>query len=158
MGPGVRDNDGLFVNAATNETWVTDDSRAEVLRISESGVVEPLLIGAALSTPLMEPQGITRDPLTGHVLVVDDADALDALFEFGADGSLLDVIPLARGAVSDAEAITIQPETRTVFIGFDDTDTIALYRYTPTPNTAPVTAPEPGGCVISKAGRVPSRG
>lgn len=159
MGKGIFDNDGLFVDPETQDTWVTDDSRSEVLRITAAGETEALVAGAALSIPLMEPQGITRDPGTGHLLVVDDADALDALFEFSADGALLDVIPLARGAVADAEAITLQPETGTLFIGFDDTDTIAVYTYAPTPTEAQVRATEPSGCTLSDAaGAWPTRG
>lgn len=156
---GGRDNDGLFVDPLTRDRWITDDSLSEIVRITADGTFASRVEGATLSTPLMEPQGITRDPVTGNLLVVDDADALDALFEFASDGTLLDVIPLARGAVADAEAITIQPETRTVFIGFDDTDTIAVYRYTPTAVGTPAAEPDPSGCVLSgAAGTLPRRG
>lgn len=158
MGAGVNDNDGLFVDPVTHETWVTDDSRAEVLRIGASGDAVAHVVGIMLTTPLMEPQGITRDPLSGNFLVVDDADALDALFEFAGDGTLLDVIPLARGAVADAEAITIQPETGTVFVGFDDTDTIAVYHYTPTPGASEAAEPGPSRCLVSQAGAPPPHG
>lgn len=151
LADGFRDNDGLYVDPTTRDVWLTDDSRSRVVRLAggADARTHTVLRGTALATPMLEPQGITHDPVSGHILVVDDADALDALFEFAPDGTLLDVIPLAGGDLADAEAITIQPETHMLFIGFDDTDRIATYLYRATSRTEPTSEPGAGGCVIS---------
>lgn len=145
----LMDTDGLFVDTKTRDYWVADDSIAQLVRVSSDGTVRQVLDGATQTPILMEPQGITMDPLSGNLLVVDDADASDSLFEFSADGRLLDVIPLDLGG-RDAEGITIQPDTRTVFVGYDDGDMIAAFRYTPSEISIAATEDDmPSGCVIS---------
>ncbi len=148
----LMDTDGLYVDHDTGDYWVADDSIAQLVRVSSDGTVMQRVDGASQASPLMEPQGITRDPRSGHFLVVDDADASDSLFEFNAQGQLLDVIPLAMGGY-DAEGITIQPDTNTVFIAYDDGDMITAFTYEPTgdddiPPMA-ASADDPGGCVLS---------
>ncbi|MEM8555141.1 MAG: hypothetical protein AAGF71_10010, partial [Pseudomonadota bacterium] len=143
------DTDGLFVDSTTNDYWVADDSIAALVRISHDGKVSQRIEGAEQAMPLMEPQGVTRDPVSGNLLVVDDADASDSLFEFSAEGELLDVIPLAMGG-RDAEGITIQPETKTLFIAYDDGDVVAAFRYSPTiSDDTHLASTTPGGCVLS---------
>lgn len=145
----LMDTDGLFVDNTTHDYWVADDSIAKLVRVSGDGTISQTLDGATQTPQLMEPQGITIDPVSGNLLVVDDADASDSLFEFSAEGELLDVIPLALGG-RDAEGITVQPDTSTVFVAYDDGDMIAAFQYEPT-----LTAnnfnddPQPSGCVIS---------
>ncbi|WP_138466493.1 hypothetical protein [Poseidonocella sp. HB161398] len=148
----LMDTDGLYVDHETGDYWVADDSIAQLVRVAADGTVMQRVDGASQSAPLMEPQGITRDPRSGHFLVVDDADASDSLFEFNAAGQLLDVIPLAEGGY-DAEGITVQPDTGTVFIAYDDGDMIAAFTYEPTgdddiPPMA-ASAEDLGGCVLS---------
>ncbi|MBE3639173.1 NHL repeat-containing protein [Mangrovicoccus algicola] len=154
----LTDTDGLYVDPASGDYWVADDGIAELVRVSAAGAVTRRVDGASQSAPLMEPQGITRDPRSGHFLVVDDADASDSLFEFDAQGRLLDVIPLGGGGY-DAEGITVQPDTGTVFIAYDDGDRIAAFSYVPTgdDDIGPLAAAsaEPGGCVLSG---LPGRG
>lgn len=146
----LRDTDGLFVDVATHDHWVADDSLAQLIRVSADGTIRQTLDGATQSPQLMEPQGITIDPISGNLLVTDDADASDSLFEFSADGQLLDVISLALGGY-DAEGITIQPETRTVFVAYDDGDMIAAFQYEPTfaGTIATQVSQQISGCVIS---------
>lgn len=149
LAEGLNDTDGLFVDGDRGEFWVADDSLAQLVRTRDDGTVLQRIEGAHLSPPLMEPQGITRDPVSGNLLVVDDADASDSLFEFTPDGRLLDVVPLGDGGW-DAEGITIQPDTRTLFVGYDDSDVVAAFRYSPSSaSSALMQASDPGGCVIS---------
>lgn len=148
---GMMDSDGLFHDAETGDYWITDDSASQLIRARADGQVRQIVEGRQLSPQLMEPQGITRDPLSGNLLVVDDADASDSLFEFDANGRLLDVVPLAVAGMWDAEGISFQPDTSTLFVAYDESDTVAVFQYEPTlsPTFVALNEPEPGQCLIS---------
>ena len=143
------DTDGLFFDDATQEYWVTDDSVSLVARLSSDGHLRQSIDGRGQSPQLAEPQGLTRDPASSNILVVDDADGSNSLFEFSEAGVLLDVVPLAAHGLRDAEGISIQPSSSTVFVAFDEGNAVAVYSYAPTPaNVAPPPA-LPESCVIS---------
>lgn len=144
----LSDTDGLFFDDQTRDYWVADDSISQLLRVRADGHIAQRVYGVQQNPQMMEPQGITRDPVSGNILAVDDADASDSLFEFSPDGQLLDVIPL-QFAAFDAEGITVQPDTQTLFVAFDDGDTIAGFNYVPSDNGLPPTLPGPGSCMIS---------
>lgn len=154
LGPAHRltgaasDTDGLFFDERTHATWVTDDTLSQLIRIEADGRVAQRVDGRAQVPQLMEPQGITQDPLSGNLLVVDDAEATDSLFEFSPEGQLLDVIALSAGGW-DAEGITIDPASGTLYIAYDDGDSIGVFHYSPTLGDAPAGVPGPGGCAIS---------
>lgn len=143
----LRDTDGLYVDNTSSDYWVADDTAAEVVQIRQDGTTVRRLIGYMQSPQLMEPQGITQDPVNGTILVVDDADASDSLFEFSADGVLRSVTPLAF-AGTDAEGVTINSEGSQIFVAFDEGSMIAVFDYTPTDLTA-MAAPLPSACMIS---------
>jgi len=151
------DTDGLFFDAQTHDYWVADDSMSQLLRVRADGEITQRVDGAQQTPQMMEPQGITRDPLSGNILAVDDADASDSLFEFAPDGRLLDVISLEFAGL-DAEGITVQPETQTIFVAFDDGDTIAAFQYIATPNGTAPAPPGPGNCMISALAQAQSSG
>jgi hypothetical protein len=121
---------------------------SQLLRVRANGEITQRVYGVQQNPPMMEPQGITRDPVSGNILVVDDADASDSLFEFSPDGRLLDVISLQFAGL-DAEGITVQPDTQTLFVAFDDGDTIATFQYIPSPNGLPPALPVAATCMIS---------
>ncbi|WP_424990658.1 hypothetical protein [Fluviibacterium sp. S390] len=153
------DIDGVYVDAARDEIWITDDARAQVLRLEAGGGLLARIDGTTLTPPMLEPQGLTRDPGTGYLLVVDDADALDSLFEFDATGRLLDVIPLATSAYSDAEGVTLAPEAGLVFVAFDAGNTIVTYDYSPTlPATRSPEGRAADPCSVSGPPRTPPGG
>jgi DNA-binding beta-propeller fold protein YncE len=87
--------------------------------------------GEALATPMLEPQGVARDPLSGNVLVVDDNEGLNAIFEFAPDMTLLSVTPLSDYGW-DAEGIAVHAQTGTLYVGFDSGQRIAVFDYLPT--------------------------
>lgn len=145
---GFVDTDGLFWDDALSEYWITDDSLSSVVRVGADGEVRQRLDGLSQTPPMVEPQGLTRDPVSGNLLVVDDADASDSLFEFSADGRLLDVVSLAVGGLRDAEGISIQPDTSTLFVAYDDGDRVAVFHYRASAD-APGDAARPGKCLIS---------
>lgn len=145
----LMDTDGLYFDPITHDYWVADDTVAQVVRVSADLKILQVIDGASQTPILMEPQGVTVDPISGNILVVDDADASDSLFEFSPDGRLLDVIPLALGGY-DAEGITLQPETSTLFVGYDDGDMIAAFHYEPTVSAElVVNVSQLSGCIIS---------
>lgn len=143
----LRDTDGLYVDNASSDYWVADDTAAEVVQIRQDGTTVRRLIGYMQSPQLMEPQGITQDPVHGTILVVDDADASDSLFEFSADGVLRSVTSLSF-AGNDAEGITINAEGSQLFVAFDEGGVIAVFDYMPTQLDSMAEA-LPSACLIS---------
>lgn len=143
----LRDTDGLYVDNTSSDFWVADDTAAEIVQIRQDGTTVRRLIGYMQSPQLMEPQGITQDPVHGTILVVDDADASDSLFEFSVDGVLQSVTPLAFAGV-DAEGVTINSEGSQIFVAFDEGGVIAVFDYVPTDLLA-MGEPLPSACMIS---------
>lgn len=95
-----------------------------------------------LSTPIVEAQGIARDPRTGHLLIVDDWEGSNSLYEFTEDGDLIGSVNLYEYGI-DPEGIAIRPGSDQLFIAFDQGARIAAFDYTPTlPSDA---APLPPG-------------
>lgn len=127
----LRDTDGLYVDNTSSDFWVADDTAAEIVQIRQDGTTVRRLIGYMQTPQLMEPQGITQDPVHGTILVVDDADASDSLFEFSSDGILRSVTSLAFAGM-DAEGISINAEGSQVFVAFDEGGSIAVFDYMPT--------------------------
>ena len=80
---------------------------------------------------MTEPQGVALDPLSGNILVVDDNEGLNAIFEFAPDLALLSVTPLSDHG-RDAEGIAVHAQTGTLYVGFDSGQRIAVFDYLPT--------------------------
>ena len=110
--------------------------------------VSRTLSGDAFDPPLTEPQGIARDPRTGHLLVVDDWEGTNSLYELDPEGRLLGTTPLiAYGR--DPEGIAIRAGANLVFMAFDGGARIAAFDYVPTVG-AGAEVPRPGAdCMIS---------
>ncbi|MEM9708673.1 MAG: hypothetical protein AAF871_07735 [Pseudomonadota bacterium] len=101
-------------------TWLTPDG--QVIRQIDTKDLDP---------PLTEPQGIARDPRTGHLLIVDDLEGTNALYEFDADGALLATQSLTQYGL-DPEGIAIRPGSNELFLAFDQGAQISSFTYTPT--------------------------
>ena len=84
-----------------------------------------------LSPPLSEAQGIARDPRTGHLLIVDDWEGSNSLYEFTSEGELLAAVPLTEYGI-DPEGIAIRPGSNQLFLAFDQGARIMSFDYTPT--------------------------
>lgn len=117
-----RDADGSFL--------VVEDDPARLLRIAPDGSVLMELSGFGFDPPMVEPQGVARDPYSGNILVVDDNEGRNALFELSPDGAVLSVTPLSEWG-HDAEGVALQPETGRLFIGFDGGSALALFDWMP---------------------------
>ncbi|MEM8551909.1 MAG: hypothetical protein AAGF45_05965, partial [Pseudomonadota bacterium] len=103
----LRDTEGLHRDAAGSFLVVEDDP-SRLLRVAPDGTVIMELSGHLFDPPMTEPQGVTRDPYSGNILVVDDYEGLNSLFELAPDGRVLTVTPLSAYG-RDAEGVALQP-------------------------------------------------
>ncbi|MDJ0629354.1 MAG: hypothetical protein QNJ44_13935 [Rhodobacter sp.] len=139
------DTEGIAVEPDGTLVMVEDDP-ARILWTDPNGHVLRELDTSRLDPPLTEPQGVARDPRNGHMLIVDDWEGSNSLFEFGADGALLGTTPLIAYG-TDPEGIAIRPGSGTVFIAFDGGARIAAFDYVPTGGAA--SDPDTADCMIS---------
>lgn len=136
----VVDGDGTLI--------LVEDDPAQILWVDRAGNVRRRIEGDLLDPALTEPQGIARDPRTGHLLIVDDWEGTNALFEFDAEGRFLNTTPLLRYG-RDPEGIAIRPGANLLLMAFDDGARIAAFDYTPT-TAEDAAPPDPGAdCAIS---------
>lgn len=135
-----RDVEGLHIHPEGGLLVVGDDA-ALVQRLQPDGRESFRIEGFKQSPMMSEPQGIGVEPLTGNILVVDDNEGLNALFEFDRAGALLSVTYLSEWGW-DAEAVAIHAQTGTMYIGYDSGQNIAVFDYLPTrpENAVPVDA------------------
>lgn len=142
-----RDVEGLHRHPDGGLLVVGDDA-ALVQRLDASGRELFRIEGFRQVPAMTEPQGIGLEPTTGNILVVDDNEGLNALFEFSASGALLSVTPLSEWGF-DAEAVAVQAQTGTLWIGYDGGRALAVFDYVPT-RTDEAVPLEPGpDCAIS---------
>lgn len=135
-----RDADGSFL--------VVEDDPSRLLRVAPDGTVLMELWGDRFDPPMVEPQGVTRDPYSGNILVVDDNEGLNALFELAPDGRVLSVTPLSAYG-RDAEGVALQPETGTLYVGFDSGRALAIFDWIPTEVTIDTPLDRGPDCALS---------
>lgn len=146
LAPGLH-AEGMAIDADGSIILVEDDP-ARIVWVGDDGTVLREIDGHGYDPMLTEPQGIARDPRTGHLLVVDDWEGTNSLFELDAEGRLLGTHPLVAWG-TDPEGIAIRPGTNMLFMAFDGGARIAAFDYVPTVpgGDAP---PDPGAdCAIS---------
>lgn len=127
---GFADTEGMVIGGAGEIITVEDDPE-RMTWFSPDGEVIRQIDTKDLDPPLIEAQGIARDPRTGHLLIVDDWEGTNSLYEFTEDGALLATQSLIEYGV-DPEGIAIRPGSDEMFIAFDQGAKIAAFRYTPT--------------------------
>ena len=125
----LRDTEGMHRDA-DGSFLVVEDDPARLMRVAPDGAVLMELWGDRFDPPMIEPQGVARDPYSGNILVVDDNEGLNALFELAPDGRVLTVTPLSAWGY-DAEGVALQPETGTLFVGFDAGQALAIFDWSP---------------------------
>ncbi|SMX36541.1 hypothetical protein [Maliponia aquimaris] len=130
LSPTIRDTEGMHLDA-DGSFLVVEDDPARLMRVAPDGTVLMELWGDSFDPPMVEPQGVERDPYSGNILVVDDNEGLNALFELAPDGRVISVTPLSAWGY-DAEGVALQPETETLFIGFDGGQALAVFDWSPT--------------------------
>ena len=127
---GWADTEGIAVDGDGNLITVEDDPEW-LTWLSPDGEIIRRVDTMTLDPPLSEAQGIARDPRTGHLLIVDDREGTNSLYEFDADGTLLATAPLIEYGI-DPEGIAIRPGSNQLFIAFDGGARISSFDYTPT--------------------------
>lgn len=137
---GWADTEGIAIDDDGSMITVEDDPE-RLSWLSPEGEVLRVIDTTTLTPPLFEPQGIARDPRTGHLLIVDDLEGSNSLYEFDAEGGLLGTYPLTPHGI-DPEGIAIRPGSGQVFIAFDQGARIVAFDYVPTlPDGAAALAP-----------------
>ena len=124
------DTEGIVVDEDGSLITVEDDPE-RLTWLSPDGKVIRQINTMTLDPPLSEAQGIARDPRTGHLLIVDDMEGTNSLYEFDGEGTLLATVPLWEYG-ADPEGIAIRPGSNQMFIAFDSGAAIAAFEYVPT--------------------------
>jgi len=124
------DTEGLVVDEDSTLITVEDDPEY-MTWLSPDGEVLRRIDTMTLDVPLSEAQGIARDPRSGHLLVVDDREGTNSLYEFDAGGKLLATASLIEYGI-DPEGVAIRPGSNQLFIAFDTGSSVVSFDYTPT--------------------------
>ncbi len=124
------DTEGMVVLEDGSFITVEDDPE-RMTWFTPEGEITRRINTLELNPPLTEAQGIARDPRTGHLLIVDDWEGSNALYEFAEDGTLLAQVSLTEYGI-DPEGIAIRPGSDQMFIAFDQGARIMSFDYTPT--------------------------
>ncbi|MEM6680422.1 MAG: hypothetical protein AAF675_21355, partial [Pseudomonadota bacterium] len=143
---GFADTEGIAV-AENGHILTVEDDPERLSWFSPAGDLKRRLNTLELSPPLSEAQGIAIDERTGHLLIVDDWEGSNSLYEFTADGQLLAQESLIAYG-TDPEGIAIRPGSNQLFIAFDSGAQVVTFSYTPTlpPGSAPL--PEGADCMM----------
>jgi len=150
---GWADTEGLVVDDDGALITVEDDPEY-LTWLSPEGEILRRIDTMSLEQPLSEAQGIARDPRTGHLLIVDDREGTNSLYEFDAEGNLLATASLLEYGI-DPEGIAIRPGSDELFIAFDGGGAIASFIYTPTLPEGADALPPGADCMLSR--RAPPR-
>ncbi len=124
------DTEGLAIDADGTIIMVEDDPE-RMTWLSPDGAIIRQISTLDLDPPLTEAQGIARDPRTGYLLIVDDWEGTNSLYEFDGEGTLLGTTSLLPYG-NDPEGIAIRPGSNQIFIAFDSGASIASFSYLPT--------------------------
>ncbi len=140
------DTEGITVDEVGTLITVEDDPEY-LTWLSPEGEIIRRIDTMRLDPPLSEAQGIARDPRSGHLLIVDDWEGTNSLYEFDADGQLLATAPLHEYGV-DPEGIAIRPGSNQLFVAFDQGSRVVSFDYTPTLPEGADPLPEGGDCMM----------
>ncbi|MEM1276166.1 MAG: hypothetical protein AAGH74_06560 [Pseudomonadota bacterium] len=152
MGPpfalagGYADTEGIAIDASGDIVTVEDDPE-RLSWFSPDGALKRRMDTMDFSPALTEAQGIAIDARTGHLLIVDDWEGSNSLYEFSTDGQFLARADLMEYGV-DPEGIAIRPGSDQLFIAFDGGARIVTFDYTPTlpPDAEPL--PKGADCMM----------
>ncbi|MGB3554044.1 MAG: hypothetical protein WBA25_05320 [Jannaschia sp.] len=143
---GFADIEGIAI-ASDGRLVTVEDDPERLSWFTPNGRLIDRIDTSALDPPLMEPQGIAIDPRTGHMLIVDDREGSNSLYEFDAEGRLLDRASLWEFG-DDPEGIAIRPGSDQVFVAFDGGAQVVTFSYTPTLPTGADPLPPGADCMM----------
>ncbi|PTX54344.1 hypothetical protein C8N43_3158 [Litoreibacter ponti] len=143
---GFADTEGVAITAGGDIVTVEDDPE-RLSWFTPDGRLKTRIDTMSLTPPLSEAQGIAIDPRTGHMLIVDDWEGSNSLYEFDAEGTLLAQESLMRYG-TDPEGIAIRPGSDQLFVAFDSGARIVTFDYTPSlpPGAEPL--PKGADCMM----------
>jgi hypothetical protein len=127
---GAADTEGIAVTATGDIVTVEDDPE-RLSWFAPDGTLKFRIDTMTLTPPLSEAQGIAIDGRTGHMLIVDDWEGSNSLYEFSSEGELLAQANLLEYG-TDPEGIAIRPGSNQLFVAFDGGARIVTFDYTPT--------------------------
>ena len=140
------DTEGLTITDDGTIIMVEDDPE-RMTWMNPDGTILRQISTLELNPPLTEAQGIARDPRTGHLLIVDDWEGTNSLYEFDSEGTLLGTTSLLPYG-NDPEGIAIRPGSNQLFIAFDSGASIASFDYQPTLPTGSAPLPPGPDCLM----------
>lgn len=143
---GFADTEGIAISAAGEIVTVEDDPE-RLSWFDKEGQLITQVNTLTLNPPLTEAQGIAIDPRTGHLLIVDDWEGSNSLYEFTAEGDLLAQASLIEYGV-DPEGIAIRPGSNQLFVAFDGGAEIVTFDYTPTLPEGSADLPPGADCML----------
>lgn len=140
------DPEGVAYHPDRNSIFVVDGYYERIQEYSLTGDLLRDVDARDIDNHLTNPEGLTIDPKTGNLFIVDDGSRF--FFEITVDLStvvtkinlkdLTDAV--AQDEYSDPECITIDPATGRVYIGFDNDEKVVIFDipgYVPVPPTTP---------------------
>jgi len=143
---GFADTEGIAI-AANGDIVTVEDDPERLSWFSPTGELKVQINTLDLSAPLTEAQGIAIDPRTGHLLIVDDWEGSNSLYEFTAEGDLIAQASLLEYG-RDPEGIAIRPGSDQLFIAFDGGAQIVTFDYTPTLPLGSAPLPPGADCMM----------
>lgn len=143
---GWADTEGLAIDADGQIISVEDDPE-RLSWLTPDGVATRVIDTTDFIPPIFEAQGIARDPRTGHLLIVDDFEGSNSLYEFNAEGTLLGSVSLLEYGI-DPEGVAIRPGSGQLFIAFDQGAQIVSFDYVPTLPAGAQPLPPGADCML----------
>jgi DNA-binding beta-propeller fold protein YncE len=121
--PPSDDADGIVFNTLTGTFFVVDDDKQTVFEFAADGSTNSEAFKTTdVAAAFTHPEGITVDPFTGNLLIVDNQYGSKSLYEVTTAGVLVSTLALGF----DAEGVTIDPATRILYIADDNGGKIYL--------------------------------
>lgn len=143
---GFADTEGIAIDSQGGIVTVEDDPE-RLSWFDRNGRLKAQIDTMEFIPPLSEAQGIAIDPRNGHLLIVDDWEGSNSLFEFSAEGQLLGQISLLEFGV-DPEGIAIRPGSNQLFVAFDGGEEIVTFDYRPTLPEGATELPPGADCMM----------
>jgi len=143
--PTSDDGDGVIFHSGTETLFVADDLSESIYEFDSSGGLLKTISTPGILPGFIDPEGITFDPETGNLLVVDAVAGTRSLYELTTAGALVSSVDLeALTGFADPEGVTIDRNTNTLYVAFDRDDKIGAFSIQP---SQPVPEPSTGWLV-----------